>query len=144
MGNCLHHGSSSASSSSSPMQWGGDDWGSTLISDHDHGYYHKGMKMEEHEEAEEGCLLGDVSDCDNNVNTGGGGDFRVSSSTKTTTTTEVKIKITKKQLEELLGRAELKQLSVQQVLAQLMNVSDRYETNQRSWRPALQSIPEVN
>ena len=33
---------------------------------------------------------------------------------------------------------------MQQVLAQLMNVSDRYETNQRSWRPALQSIPEVN
>ncbi|TXG67801.1 hypothetical protein EZV62_009076 [Acer yangbiense] len=143
MGNCLHHASSS--SSSSPMQWSGDDWGSSVISDHDRDYFHKGMKMEEHEEAEEGCLLGDISDCDNNVKSGdGGGDFRVSSSTKTTRTTEVKIKITKKQLEELLGRAELKQLSVQQVLAQLMNVSDRYETNQRSWRPALQSIPEVN
>ncbi|KAK0597627.1 hypothetical protein LWI29_027042 [Acer saccharum] len=107
MGNCLHHAPSPSpspsSSSSSPIQWGGDDWGSSSISDHDY-----------------------ISDCDNNVKSGGGGgDFRVSSSTKTTTTIEVKIKITKKQLEELLGRAELKQLSVQQVqLAQLMNVSD--------------------
>ncbi|GAY59363.1 hypothetical protein CUMW_193960 [Citrus unshiu] len=59
-----------------------------------------------------------------------------------------KIKITKKQLEELLGKADVKGLSVQQVLAHLINVNvsssnDRYhETNQRSWRPALQSIPE--
>ncbi|KAJ7963825.1 DUF4228 domain protein [Quillaja saponaria] len=55
---------------------------------------------------------------------------------------EVKIKITKKQLEELLGRAQGKGLSVQQVLTRLINVSDRFETHQRSWRPALQSIPE--
>ncbi|KAK3199676.1 hypothetical protein Dsin_023091 [Dipteronia sinensis] len=139
MGNCLHHRSSSSSSSS--IHWGGDNWGSSAISDHDRDYDHKGMKLE----AKKGCLAGDISDPDN-VKTGdGGGGFRVSSSTKVTTTrTEVKIKISKKQLEKLLGRAELKQLSVQQVLAQLMNVSDQYETNQRSWRPALQSIPEVN
>ncbi|TXG68314.1 hypothetical protein EZV62_003249 [Acer yangbiense] len=112
MDNCLHHAPSLSSSSSSPIQWGGDDWGSSAISGHDCDYYHKGMKMEEHARGGGGGV-------------GGGGDFRVSSSTKTTTTTEVKIKITKKQLEELLGRAELKQLSVQQVqLAQLMNVSD--------------------
>lgn len=59
-------------------------------------------------------------------------------------TTEVKIKITKKQLEELLGKMDVKELSVQQVLAQLINVSHSYETHHRSWRPALQSIPEVN
>ncbi|KAF8409555.1 hypothetical protein HHK36_005633 [Tetracentron sinense] len=35
--------------------------------------------------------------------------------------TEVKIKITKKQLEELLGRVDVKGLSVEQVLAQLGN-----------------------
>ncbi|TXG67802.1 hypothetical protein EZV62_009077 [Acer yangbiense] len=139
MGNCLHHGSSSSSS----MHWSGDDWGSSAISDHDRDYYHKGMKLE----AKKGCLARDISDLDNvkSGNGDGGGGFRVSSSTKATATrTKVKIKITKKQLEELLGRAELKQISMQQVLAQLMNVSDRYETNQRSWRPALQSIPEVN
>ncbi|KAH7544385.1 hypothetical protein JRO89_XS15G0158400 [Xanthoceras sorbifolium] len=110
MGNCLHHGSSSSSS----MQWGGDDWGSSSAKsgrgrDHDHDHYHhKGV---EDKEEEEGRLLDDTDG------------FMASSTTKTTT--EVKIKITKKQLEELLGRAELKQLSVHQVLAQLMNVSDR-------------------
>ncbi|KAK2981081.1 hypothetical protein RJ640_012036 [Escallonia rubra] len=59
------------------------------------------------------------------------------------TTTEVKIKITNKQLEELLGKIDVKGLPVQQVLAQLMSAGDGYEAHQRSWRPALQSIPEV-
>ncbi|CAJ1971397.1 unnamed protein product [Sphenostylis stenocarpa] len=49
----------------------------------------------------------------------------------------VKIKMTKKQLEELVGKVELKELRVEQVLAQFMNHS-----LQRAWRPALQSIPE--
>ncbi|KAL5804129.1 hypothetical protein ACOSQ3_030929 [Xanthoceras sorbifolium] len=133
MGNCLRHGSSSSSS----VQWGGDDWGSSSARsgrgrDHDNdndNYLHEGMKMVDQKEGEEGLILDDSDS------------FKAST---TKTRMEVKIKITKKQLEELLGRAELKQLSVQQVLAQLMNVSDRYETHQRSWRPALQSIPEVN
>lgn len=62
----------------------------------------------------------------------------------TSSSTEVKFKITKKQLEELLGRIDMKELSVEQVLAQLMMSvgSDRYESHQRSWRPNLQSIPE--
>ncbi|KAK2977880.1 hypothetical protein RJ640_020224 [Escallonia rubra] len=59
------------------------------------------------------------------------------------TTTEVKIKITKKQLEELLGKIDVKGLPVQQVLAQLMSAGDGYKAHQKSWRPALQSIPEV-
>ncbi|KAI3708548.1 hypothetical protein L2E82_37767 [Cichorium intybus] len=59
-----------------------------------------------------------------------------------TTTTEVKIKISKKQLEELLGTTDVKGLTVQQVLAKLMNVSDGFESHQRPWRPELQSIPE--
>ncbi|KAF9672991.1 hypothetical protein SADUNF_Sadunf11G0101900 [Salix dunnii] len=70
-------------------------------------------------------------------------DFRSSSSS--TTSTKVKIKITKKQLKELLGKAEVSELSVQQVLSQLMNVSSdhrSYEPQQQSWRPNLQSIPE--
>ncbi|KAK9269414.1 hypothetical protein L1049_001187 [Liquidambar formosana] len=70
-------------------------------------------------------------------------DFRSFSKTPTKVK-EVKIKITKKQLEELLGKVDVQGLSVQQVLAQLMSVSDRYESHQRSWRPALKSIPEVN
>ncbi|GKD90293.1 hypothetical protein Tco_1365800 [Tanacetum coccineum] len=56
--------------------------------------------------------------------------------------TAIKIKISKKQLEKLLGSADVKGLTVQQVLAQLMNASDRVESHQRVWRPALQSIPE--
>nr|GEY27918.1 hypothetical protein [Tanacetum cinerariifolium] len=55
---------------------------------------------------------------------------------------EIKIKISKKQLEKLLGSADVKGLTAQQVLAQLMNVSDRVESHQRVWRPALQSIPD--
>jgi len=61
-----------------------------------------------------------------------------------TTTTEVKIKITKKQLEELLSKVDKRELRVEQVLAQLMNHSNGYESLQRSWRPALQSIPEID
>jgi membrane-bound ClpP family serine protease len=60
------------------------------------------------------------------------------------TTTEVKIKITKKQLEELLSKVDMKELRVEQVLAQLMNHSNGFESLQRSWRPALQSIPEAD
>ncbi|KAJ6417385.1 hypothetical protein OIU84_003157 [Salix udensis] len=72
-------------------------------------------------------------------------DFRSSSSSSSTTGTKVKIKITKKQLKELLGMAEVRELSVQQVLSQLMNLSSdcrSYEPQQQSWRPNLQSIPE--
>ncbi|KAJ0102505.1 hypothetical protein Patl1_04200 [Pistacia atlantica] len=121
MGNCLRHESSS-------LQWAGEDWGS-LASERSE----KGLKMEEEEEG----LLGGGG--------GDGGNYKLGfTSSSTTGTTEVKIKITKKQLEELLGKVDVKELSVQQVLVQLMNVSDRYESHHRSWRPALQSIPEVN
>jgi DNA-binding transcriptional regulator YhcF (GntR family) len=74
------------------------------------------------------------------------GDFTSCSPTTTTSTTKVKIKITKKQLEELIGKVEVKELSVEQILSMLMNGSsnDRsYEAHdQLSWRPNLQSIPE--
>ncbi|XVE80384.1 hypothetical protein DITRI_Ditri14bG0135500 [Diplodiscus trichospermus] len=120
MGNCLRHHSST--------QWAGDDWGNDAVDD---GFFvnestrdtceYKGMMK-----IEEKGLLG----------------FTTSSSA--TATHEIKVKITKKQLEELLGRVDVKELSVQQVLAQLINVGNQYDANQRSWRPALQSIPEVN
>ena len=60
-------------------------------------------------------------------------------------TTEVKIKITKKQLEELLGKVDMQGLSIQQVLSLLIKSNVQYhETHQRSWKPSLKSIPEVN
>ncbi|KAH1239534.1 hypothetical protein GmHk_08G023944 [Glycine max] len=61
------------------------------------------------------------------------------------TVTEVKIKITKKQLEELLSKVDVRELRVEQVLSQLMNHSSGgFQSLQRPWRPALQSIPEKN
>ncbi|XP_058784161.1 uncharacterized protein LOC131658930 [Vicia villosa] len=60
------------------------------------------------------------------------------------TTTEVKIKITKKQLEELLRKVDIRELKVDQVLTQLINHSNGYKSFERSWRPALQSIPEMD
>ncbi|XP_059664169.1 uncharacterized protein LOC132309934 [Cornus florida] len=104
----------------SSVHWGGEDWGSLAseksFSGHDMSY-NKATKIEEDKK-----LLGEDKEM----------------------VTEVKIKITKEQLEEMLGTVDVQGLSVQQVLTQLMNVSDRFETHQRSWRPALQSIPEVN
>nr|GEZ76143.1 hypothetical protein [Tanacetum cinerariifolium] len=67
---------------------------------------------------------------------------KVDNSSEKKMKTEIKIKISKKQLEKLLGSADVKGLTTQQVLAKLMNVSDRVESHQRAWRPALQSIPE--
>lgn len=101
------------------MHWGGDDWSLCAAT------------------SEETTLL--ASDDKNKTI-----ETDVSFTKGSKTTTELKIKITKKQLQELLSRAELKELTVEQVVAQLMDVSDRFETNQRSWRPALQSIPEIN
>ncbi|GJT58917.1 hypothetical protein Tco_1002450 [Tanacetum coccineum] len=56
--------------------------------------------------------------------------------------TEIKIKISKKQLEEVLGKTDVQGLTIEQVLAQLMSVSERFESHEHSWRPGLQSIPE--
>ncbi|KAM5585617.1 hypothetical protein ABKV19_004816 [Rosa sericea] len=138
MGNCIRHDKSSS------VNWGGEDWGSLANDDLDHKHMRKTKKIEEEEEEGEEGLLG-----------GEDGKFGSYDSSETKVpppagATEVKIKMTKKQLEELMGRVELKQMTVQQVLAQLImsvssNSSDPYETDhQRPWRPVLQSIPEVN
>lgn len=67
--------------------------------------------------------------------------------------TEVKIKISKKQLEELLRKMEedVKEIRAHEVLSQLMSHSKKHSLagfkvhqSVRPWRPALQSIPEVN
>ncbi|KAM5588685.1 hypothetical protein ABKV19_006913 [Rosa sericea] len=60
---------------------------------------------------------------------------------------EVKIKMTKRELEELVGsRGGAKDVSsVEQLLARVIDDGDdQYEEHQRPWRPALQSIPEVD
>ncbi|WMV59636.1 hypothetical protein MTR67_053021 [Solanum verrucosum] len=57
---------------------------------------------------------------------------------------EVKIKITKKQLSELMGKADIEGLSIHQLLTKLMNVDEGLELHHRSWRPSLHTIHEVN
>ncbi|GFZ12521.1 hypothetical protein Acr_23g0009060 [Actinidia rufa] len=100
-----------------PMQWAGEDWGSPAPAEP----FFSG----EPTKTEESRLLDEP---------------------KVGPATEVKIKITKKQLEELLGRVEMQGMSVHQLLAQLMSASDPFEAHHshRSWRPQLQSIPEGN
>ncbi|CAK9175753.1 unnamed protein product [Ilex paraguariensis] len=120
MGNCIRKESS--------MQWGGEDWGSPASEHLFSGDTSKLTKKLEEDQR----LLEKSSE-----------DFPFHESSSKTPVTEVKIKITKKQLETLLGSTDVQGLSVGQVLAQLMDVSDGYETHQRPWRPVLQSIPEV-
>ncbi|KAG2682256.1 hypothetical protein I3843_11G184000 [Carya illinoinensis] len=138
MGNCLRHGHDQSS-----MQWGGDDWGCPE-KDEFGRLYAAGRDKRSHEMAgddkaskmEEKGLLG--HDRGRSISSS------ATATSAASTITEVKIKITRKQLEELLGSVDIKDLTVHQVLAQLMNASDQYETHQRSWRPALQTIPEGN
>nr|XP_027089325.1 uncharacterized protein LOC113710488 [Coffea arabica] len=130
MGNCIIKESST--------QWGGDDWGSpspvpseakkTVFSSsgvgQDNKLYAKPMKTEEESFP-------------------GGKKGAKSLPSSTTAGAEVKIKITKKQLEELLSKVDVQGKPVKEVLALLLNLGDGNETHPRSWRPALQSIPEA-
>ncbi|KAI8557598.1 hypothetical protein RHMOL_Rhmol04G0022200 [Rhododendron molle] len=109
------------------MQWAGEDWDSPA--------------------APEPLLSGEdtlLRNADKNNKADVSSSPPSAPATPATKATEVKIKITKKQLEELLGKVEVQGLSVHQLLDQLMSASDRFVAQQRSWRPALQSIPEIN
>ncbi|CAN1199197.1 hypothetical protein LINPERPRIM_LOCUS43938 [Linum perenne] len=81
------------------------------------------------------------------------------SSSSSGTGREVKIKISRKELEELMSRAEELGLSSEQVLARLIFSDEQSHNNSnlvfhdmlqaeldhhRHWKPALQSIPELN
>ncbi|XP_022151029.1 uncharacterized protein LOC111019048 [Momordica charantia] len=60
-------------------------------------------------------------------------------------TTEVKIRITKRELEKLLRKVDVEELPVTELLSQLIDVGDAFEsTHRRSWRPSLQTIHELN
>ncbi|XP_028800675.1 uncharacterized protein LOC114755947 [Neltuma alba] len=58
-------------------------------------------------------------------------------------TTGLKIKITKKQLEALLGKVDVNDLRTDKFMAQLISHGHHFQTHQRRWKPALQSIPEL-
>ncbi|KAL3740721.1 hypothetical protein ACJRO7_021921 [Eucalyptus globulus] len=115
MGNCCR------AESSSSMIWAGDDWNSLR---RDGG---EGKKR----------LLDDADG------------KRVSPSSSRRR--EIKIKISKEELEKLVQKIEAQGLSLEQVLPLLINKNtfDRRGSGftkhgcHRSWRPALQSIPEA-
>ncbi|GMH25506.1 hypothetical protein Nepgr_027349 [Nepenthes gracilis] len=124
MGNCITH--------ESKMQWGGEDWSPTVASERE-------IMGEEGEDEDERLYVKKSSPFSTETAT-----VKATKTTETKTT-EVKIRITKKQLEELIGKVDVKGLSTEKVLAELMAVCAEFETTQqiRSWRPRLQSIPEA-
>ncbi|KAL5730765.1 hypothetical protein ACHQM5_003557 [Ranunculus cassubicifolius] len=117
MGNCCRCQAST--------EWGGDEWGSPLPPK----LAMKNGSCSFKKSPETESLLEDDERNDHS------------------SSTEVKIKITKKELEELLGRGNIVQgMSVEQVLAQLIKVRDDegiHAHHHSHWKPALQSIPEV-
>ncbi|KAF8030147.1 hypothetical protein BT93_E2545 [Corymbia citriodora subsp. variegata] len=121
MGNCCRAESSSSSSSASSMNWAGDDRNSLL---------NRGGASRR--------LFGDA-------------DGKRVSSSSSSRRREIKIKISKKKLEKLVERIEARGLSLEQVLPLLIdkNTFDSRRSGfakhgcHRSWRPALQSIPEA-
>ncbi|KAK3432042.1 hypothetical protein EUGRSUZ_E04063 [Eucalyptus grandis] len=115
MGNCCR-----AESSSSTI-WAGDDWNSLPCDG-------EGKKR----------LLDDA-------------DGKKVSSSSSSRRREIKIQISKEELEKLVHKIEAQGLSLEQVLPLLINENtfDRRGSGftkygrHRSWRPALQSIPEA-
>ncbi|KAF8026225.1 hypothetical protein BT93_F2891 [Corymbia citriodora subsp. variegata] len=127
MGNCIRH--------ESQMQWGGDDWEDGLFSaSESSGAARVAADVEGTEELLEksgGCRSSNAAACP-----------AAAAARK-----EVRIRITKRQLKELLGKPDMgEEKPVERLVSQLMamSASDWLETGQRSWRPALKSIPEVN
>ncbi|PON43902.1 hypothetical protein PanWU01x14_270290 [Parasponia andersonii] len=132
MGNCLRR--------ESGMEWAGEDWGSVESKSN----MHYSTKDHTDGSSEKLKLLGEI------------GSTGSSSSSRAHDHHEVKIKISKKELEQLVGRLRgVQGLSVEQLLlSKLMDGDDYYYQydhlhhrqleHQRSWRPVLQSIPEVN
>ncbi|GAB4826598.1 hypothetical protein Ancab_033493 [Ancistrocladus abbreviatus] len=115
MGNCC----------GSSMVWAGEDWGSVAPKSTDYAEENQGLL------GERSPMVGFSK--------------------------EVKIRISRQRLEELLKRLDDgdgvssgvgvrggKRVLAQQVLARLIQNSEHFEIHhQRTWRPALQSIPEV-
>ncbi|XP_022724048.1 uncharacterized protein LOC111280822 [Durio zibethinus] len=57
----------------------------------------------------------------------------------------LKITISKKELEKLVQKVDMQGLTLEQVLARMVKGGNVYEEeHHRSWKPVLQSIPEVN
>ncbi|WCJ20226.1 hypothetical protein M5689_002474 [Euphorbia peplus] len=117
MGNCCIRDSS--------QMFDGEDWGS-LKKSSSHGSH---CDLTEKRR----LLGGDQEDC--------------SSSSSSSGIHCVKIKITKRELEELMERAQKQGLTMEQVMVNFVSSpSDKSDDQLHHfhWKPALQSIPEVN
>ncbi|KAJ4828736.1 hypothetical protein Tsubulata_025150 [Turnera subulata] len=148
MGNCCRRESSAA-------VWDGDDWESIAEREKRHG----SQDEDEDDDDDDDDFLINMQDRQRLVG-GSRIDFSSSSSSNiynssssssswgsSSTGGEVKIKITKKELEEIMARVDRQGLSLEQVLAGLINNTDsKFEKLDRtgSWKPALQTIPEAN
>lgn len=118
------------------MEWAGDDWGS-LTSKHNSRMNSSKVFDEVH-----GMSL------DNKEKHNLLGALRASSDANG----KVKIKISKKELAVLLGEKKNQggggtgHASAEQVLVGLLNARDHvsHDVHHRTWKPVLQSIPEVN
>ncbi|PIA57919.1 hypothetical protein AQUCO_00500084v1 [Aquilegia coerulea] len=113
MGNCFRHEPSTI--------WAGEDWSSVIsqrTTKEEEGSCNKKMRNLTAKE-ESAVDIGNVS-----------------------STTKLKIRLTKKQLQELLSRVEVEGLSVEQVLFEMVDVSDEYHIQYRSCKPALPIISE--
>ncbi|KAI3863167.1 hypothetical protein MKW98_015625 [Papaver atlanticum] len=119
MGNCCKRESS--------MSWGGDDWDCFESESAKETQRCCGKTNQKANTKNDGKNLFtcETSKCHKNV---------------MSPSTEVKIRITKKELEELLGKIDVQGLSMEQILTQLIKTHEDHQ----SWRPALSSIPEVN
>ncbi|VVB12141.1 unnamed protein product [Arabis nemorensis] len=75
-----------------------------------------------------------------------------SSSSSSCVKREIKIRMTKKELENLIRNIDLKSLTAEEILSKLLVdggdkigfAVDLSDYHQRPWRPALQSIPEMD
>ncbi|KAI9124248.1 hypothetical protein K1719_005548 [Acacia pycnantha] len=120
------------------MEWAGDDWGSLRSSK----VFDEGLAWKEAAPEKKRLLAGEMrassSSSDNNNNNNG----------------KVTIKISKKELEELMGglgmnkerQGSSRGFSAEQVLVRLLSARENHHHNAHHspWRPVLQSIPELD
>uniref|UniRef100_A0A1J3ER16 Uncharacterized protein n=1 Tax=Noccaea caerulescens TaxID=107243 RepID=A0A1J3ER16_NOCCA len=129
MGNCI------CVTNKTTTSWSGDDWGS----------FSKRRRTRRstvfHDDEDDGeKLLGETNS------------VMSSSSSPSCGKREIKIKMTRKEFEDLMRDIDLKDLTVEEILSKLVFdggdqigfAADLSNHHQQPWRPALQSIPEMD
>ncbi|KAI9127600.1 hypothetical protein K1719_000593 [Acacia pycnantha] len=139
MGNCC--GTTSSSSSSSVHHWGGEDWSFLVTSSGNNNRNHKTSTNKVFDESKL------KNNKDDNKLHNLLGDLTASSTSRTG---KIKIKMTRKELQVLLGELEKQKKnkknnnnSAEQVLVRLMEAG-HHRTGHNNWSPVLESIPEAN